>query len=263
MRVSTALGTAPPFFVRDVLTGISSPFINPGHRLAVNRSNGFVYELYQVRIAPGADGVSQNINFVLNRSTDNPVEPFSADGPRKIFFNPDGSSITPGNYLFATNGGQTLLKPDLTAADGVFTKTPGFLPFFGTSASSPHAAGIAALVVQARPSYTPAQVKKAMTASALDNMAVALTSMADMALPWQAVPWPTHRPTNFSLTGAALPQPRHRASDLLLPSLSCLLRSPRTHYTDCTRAGLRPPRSNKPENIGVTHEHRPFLFRHR
>ena len=102
----------------------------------------------------------------------NPVETFSSDGPRKIFFHPDGSDITPGNYLFATNGGTTLLKPDITAADGVFTKTPGFLPFFGTSAASPHAAGIAALVVQARPGYTPAQVKKAMTASALDNMAV-------------------------------------------------------------------------------------------
>ena len=70
LRVSTALGTAPPFFVRDVLTGVSSPFINPGHRLAADRSTGFVYELYQVRIAPGADGISQNINFVLNRSTD-------------------------------------------------------------------------------------------------------------------------------------------------------------------------------------------------
>ena len=93
----------------------------------------------------------------------NPVETFSSDGPRKIFYNPDGSAITPGNFLFATNGGTTLLKPDITAADGVFTKTPGFLPFFGTSAASPHAAGIAALVVQARPGYTPAQVKKAMT----------------------------------------------------------------------------------------------------
>ncbi len=81
------------------------------------------------------------------------------------------AAITPGNFLFATNGGTTLLKPDITAADGVFTKTPGFLPFFGTSASSPHAAGIAALVVQARPSYTPAQVKTAMIKSALDNMA--------------------------------------------------------------------------------------------
>lgn len=70
MRVSTALGTAPPFFVRDVLTGVSSPFINPGHRLGVDHRTGFVYELYQVRIAPGADGISQNINFVLNRSID-------------------------------------------------------------------------------------------------------------------------------------------------------------------------------------------------
>jgi hypothetical protein len=102
----------------------------------------------------------------------NPVEPFSSDGPRKIFYNPNGTEITPGNVLFATNGGTTLQKPDLTAADGVFTKTLGFLPFFGTSASSPHAAGIAALVVQARPGFTPAQVKTAMVKSALDNMAV-------------------------------------------------------------------------------------------
>jgi hypothetical protein len=102
----------------------------------------------------------------------NPVEPFSSDGPRKIFFHPDGTAITPGNFLFSTNGGTTLLKPDLTAADGVFAKTPGFLPFFGTSAAAPHAAGIAALVYQVRPGYTPAQVKTAMTKSALDNMAV-------------------------------------------------------------------------------------------
>ncbi len=101
----------------------------------------------------------------------NPTEPFSSDGPRKIFYNPDGSPVTPGNVLFGTNGGTTLLKPDLTAADGVFTKTLGFLPFFGTSAAAPHAAAIAALVAQARPDYTPAQIKAAMTATALDAMA--------------------------------------------------------------------------------------------
>jgi subtilisin family serine protease len=103
--------------------------------------------------------------------TSNPVEVFSSDGPRKIFFNPNGTAITPGNFLFATAGGATLQKPDLTAADGVFTKTPGFLPFFGTSAAAPHAAAIAALVAQARPDYTNAQIKAAMVASALDNMA--------------------------------------------------------------------------------------------
>ena len=35
----------------------------------------------------------------------NPTETFSSDGPRKIFFRPDGTPITPGNLLFATGGG--------------------------------------------------------------------------------------------------------------------------------------------------------------
>lgn len=99
------------------------------------------------------------------------IEAFSSDGPRKIFYDANGVAITPGNLLFATNGGVTLQKPDVTAADGVSTRTPGFLPFFGTSAAAPHAAAIAALVRSARPDYTVAQTKAAMTATALDTMA--------------------------------------------------------------------------------------------
>jgi len=100
----------------------------------------------------------------------NPIETFSSDGPRKIFYHPDGTPITPNNFLFATNGGLTLQKPDITAADGVTARTPGFSPFFGTSAAAPHAAAIAALVRSARPDYTVAQVKDALRLSALDNM---------------------------------------------------------------------------------------------
>ncbi len=102
---------------------------------------------------------------------DNPIETFSSDGPRRIFFNPDGTAITPGNLLFATNGGTVLQKPDITAADGVFTKTPGFLPFFGTSAAAPHAAAIAALVKSANPFLTNIQIKTIMLNSTVDNMA--------------------------------------------------------------------------------------------
>ncbi len=98
----------------------------------------------------------------------NPTETFSSDGPRRIFFTPDGVALTPSNFLFSTNGGTLLAKPDLTAADGISTKTPGFLPFYGTSAAAPHAAAIAALVKAARPDYTNAQILQAMKATALD-----------------------------------------------------------------------------------------------
>jgi subtilisin family serine protease len=91
-----------------------------------------------------------------------------------LFFNPDGTEMTPGNLLFSTNGGVTLQKPDIAAADGVSTKTPGFLPFFGTSAAAPHAAGIAALIFSVRPGWTPAEVLNAIKSSALDSMAAGI-----------------------------------------------------------------------------------------
>ena len=101
----------------------------------------------------------------------NPDETFSSDGPRKIFYNPDGTPITPGNYLFSSNGGRTLIKPDAAGADGVATATPGFNPFFGTSAAAPHLAGIAALIKSVNPSLTNTQIRSYMTSTALDNMA--------------------------------------------------------------------------------------------
>lgn len=80
----------------------------------------------------------------------NPVELFSTDGNRRVFYNSDGSPITPGKLLFSNNGGEVRKKPDLTAADGVATSVPGFGTFFGTSAAAPHAAGIAVLLKSAK-----------------------------------------------------------------------------------------------------------------
>ncbi len=98
----------------------------------------------------------------------NPVETYSSDGPRRIFYDPDGSAITPGNILFGTAGGRNLQKPDITAADCVVTTTPGFSPFCGTSAAAPHAAAIAALLLSASPAPAPAAVAAAMAGTALD-----------------------------------------------------------------------------------------------
>jgi subtilisin-like proprotein convertase family protein len=98
----------------------------------------------------------------------NPVERFSADGNRRIFYKSDGTPITPGNLLFSNNGGEVRKKPDLTAADGVATSVPTFPTFFGTSAAAPHAAAIAALVKSARPRLTPERIRRALTRTALD-----------------------------------------------------------------------------------------------
>lgn len=98
----------------------------------------------------------------------NVSETFSSDGPRRVFFNADGSAITPGN--FSSTGGTVRQKPDITAADGVTTSLPpGVLnPFFGTSAAAPHAAAIAGLLKSFRPSLTPAQIRTALISTAID-----------------------------------------------------------------------------------------------
>ncbi|MEW6736158.1 MAG: S8 family serine peptidase [Acidobacteriota bacterium] len=101
----------------------------------------------------------------------NLIENFTSDGPRRMFYNANGTPFTPGNLLFATNGGITRNKPDITAADGVSTTLPansGLNPFFGTSAAAPHAGAIAALVKSANPSLTATQIRAILTLSAID-----------------------------------------------------------------------------------------------
>lgn len=97
----------------------------------------------------------------------NYVEFFSSDGPRRLFYYPDGTPITPGN--FSSTGGSLLVKPDFTAADGVATSLPlgGLNPFFGTSCAAPHAAAIAALLLSYNPSLTPAQFRAVLINTAL------------------------------------------------------------------------------------------------
>lgn len=98
----------------------------------------------------------------------NPVETYSSDGARRVFYNADGMPFTPGNVLFATEGGVVRRKPDVTAADGVESSVPGFTPFFGTSAAAPHAAAIAALLKAAKPDIKMYSLRQALTQTALD-----------------------------------------------------------------------------------------------
>ena len=112
------------------------------------------------RTAAGADGA-----FDGSES----VEGFSSDGPRRMFYEPDGTPVTPGD--FGAGGGELVAKPDIAAADGVTTATPGFSDFHGTSAAAPHAAAIAALALQAAGGprrATLEDLRAALAAEALD-----------------------------------------------------------------------------------------------
>jgi hypothetical protein len=102
----------------------------------------------------------------------NPVENFSSDGFPRLFYETDGSAVTPNDLT--ASGGRVLLKPDITAADGVIASTNTFgtnflfTPFYGTSAAAPHAGAIAALIKSYRPDLTPYQIRLAMMNTALD-----------------------------------------------------------------------------------------------
>src|SRR6266540_2172318 len=146
-------------------------------RLAINTTgqthgHSSAVEAFSVAATPAAGAIGGPPNptgpFPLPFNGTNLSEVFTSDGPRRIFYNPDGTPITPGNLLFGTNGGTLLQKPEITAADGVATGVSGFNPFFGTSAAAPHAAAIAALLKSANGALTPAQIRTALTSSAID-----------------------------------------------------------------------------------------------
>ena len=134
----------------------------------------------------------------------NPVEIFSSDGPRRMFFNANGSPITPGNL--SSTGGTIRQKPDFAAADRVATATPGFNPFPGTSAAAPHAAAIGWLVLSAHPTFAPAQVRQALTVAALDiesPVGTVILALVSSMPSWLSTP--SQVPATCSTTSMAIP----------------------------------------------------------
>jgi len=94
-------------------------------------------------------------------------ETYSSAGGTPILFNTNGTART---------ASEIRSKPEITAVDGVNTTfffndsygNDGIDDFFGTSAAAPHAAAVAALLLDAQPTASPEQIRNALQSSAID-----------------------------------------------------------------------------------------------
>jgi Subtilase family len=108
--------------------------------------------------APGAIAVG-----AVRFNTTLAPEPYSSRGPATLYFGPV-SGTKPAAALPAP---EVLSKPEVAATDcGATTffasKSSGVWRFCGTSAAAPHAAGVVALMKQAEPTATPAEMRAAL-----------------------------------------------------------------------------------------------------
>ena len=114
-----------------------------------------------------AVGASRYCNTPAYGITPPTLETWSAVGGTPIYYLPNG---TPAFELRS--------KPDFTAPQGANTTffgstdycglTDDFPNFYGTSAAAPHAAGLAALMLQSRPGTSPEQIRTVLKDTAVD-----------------------------------------------------------------------------------------------
>ena len=109
-------------------------------------------------MAVAATGAVENIDGTANPGLD-VIEEFSSRGPSRIFFTPAGA-LAP----------EVRRKPNTTAVDGTsVTGVNFFTPFFGTSASAPHAAAVAVLLKDVDPGLRPAGIARILRETSLER----------------------------------------------------------------------------------------------
>lgn len=114
-----------------------------------------------------ADAISIGAVFRQEFKGKTVLEPYSSAGPVIHDYGP-----VEGSTPAAPIAEETIPKPDLVASDCVRTTffaeiENGFWRFCGTSAAAPHAAAVAALMLDRAPAAEPGEVRNALTASAV------------------------------------------------------------------------------------------------
>jgi hypothetical protein len=137
------------------------------------------------------------------------------------------------------------IKPDIAGPDGVSSGTYGSSPacngagFYGTSAAAPHVGGAAALVKQANPSFSPAQIQSFLVDRAVDLPPIGPDNgtgngKLSMGVPPASLSVPTDTPTpTATATSTASPTATRTPTATSTPT-----RTPTATTTACT--GNRP-----------------------
>ena len=122
-----------------------------------------------IELVPGVNsvGASYFANSAAFNGTPSYNEYFSSQGPGTLLYGSDGSPLS---------SPQNAGKIDFDAPDGVYVpdptqSNPNASPkaFYGTSAAAPDAAAVAALMLQANPNLTTAQVTSLLQQSAINQ----------------------------------------------------------------------------------------------
>ncbi len=150
LAIITNGGAAPPHLLKYIVYGsgvtINDPNAGQGSGTVIGHA-----------LTPGANAVGAiNAANTPALGGNGVPEAFSAYGPGQFLFDPSGNRIAvpiSGN------------KVNFLAPDGVATSV--FSTFYGTSAAAPEAAGVAALMLQAAPGLSPAQVTSLLQQSAV------------------------------------------------------------------------------------------------
>jgi hypothetical protein len=178
IQVGLAGGSAPPGRIKVAVEDDG----------AGSTINGFQTNTATIQGHPGAAGAAAvGAAFFFDTpacgSTPAQLETYSSEGGAPILFDtagtrlttpvirqkpdfvgPDGVNNTFLGFTLASDGYQGGM---LNTANASCQNNPNYPNFFGTSAATPHAASIAALMLQANPALTPTQIYQALRSSAL------------------------------------------------------------------------------------------------
>ena len=150
-------------------TGTQPPVEDISYYVGVTGQYCFTVKKYRASSNPRIKLFSFEHGFlspVPAGSIVNPVDAASVLSVAAI----DWSNWENGPQEYFSSQGPTTdgrIKPDISGPDGTTSFTFGE-PFFGTSASAPHVAGAAALVLSGFSSYTASDLRDALTSSATD-----------------------------------------------------------------------------------------------